>query len=55
MQKKEIGLNTYLYTFPLWCKVSFRQAKEKLSTKGTVTEVYLDNKLGFELKLFKQL
>ena len=50
--KQLIGLNTYLYTFHLDCVVQFRRAKEEMSKQGTVTEVFLDNELGFEVKLF---
>lgn len=53
MKKQMIGLNTYLYTFPLNCKVTFEFAKKELAKKGIVTEVFLNNELGFELKLFK--
>ena len=55
MKTESIGLNTYLYTFPLNCKESFRNAMEKMRYKGTVTEVFLNNELGFELKLFKEI
>ena len=55
MKKQMIGLNTYLYTFPLICKVSFELAKKELATKGIITEVFINNKLGFELKLFNNI
>ena len=55
MKKELIGLNTYLYTFPLNCSKAFRIAMEKMRRKGTVTEVFLNNELGFELKLFKKI
>lgn len=55
MKKQMIGLNTYLYTFPLICKVSFELAKKEFAKKGTVTEVFINNKLGFELKLFNNI
>ena len=55
MNKELIGLNTYLFTFPLDCCVSFRNTMEEVSKQGTVTEVFLDNEFGFELKLFKKI
>ena len=55
MEKQLIGLNTYLYTFPLDCAVSFRLTMQEMSNQGTVTEVFIDNEYGFELKLFKSL
>ena len=55
MNKELVGLAADLYTFPLSCKVSFRLAMEKMRCKGTVTEVFLNNELGFELKLFKKI
>ena len=54
-KKQQIGLNTYLYTFPLNSKVSFRNEMEKKRCFGTVTEVFLNNELGFELKLSKKI
>ena len=55
MNKELIGLNTYLFTFPLDCSKAFRIAMEKMRRKGTVTEVFLDNEFGFELKLFTKI
>ena len=55
MKKQMIGLNTYLYTFPLSCKITFELAKKELATKGIITEVFINNKLGFELKLFNNI
>ena len=55
MRKKLIGLNTYLYTFPLDCLVSFRLEMEEMKKFGIVTEIFLNNELGFELKLFKKI
>ena len=53
--KQLIGLNTYLFTFSLDYLVQFRLAKEEMSKQGTVTEVFLNNELGFELKLFTKI
>ena len=53
--KQLIGLNTYLFTFPFDCLSLFRTAKEEMSKQGTVTEVFLNNELGFELKLFTKI
>lgn len=53
--KELIGLNTYLFSFPLNCRETFRLEMEKMSQVGTVTEVFLNNKLGFEVKLFKKI
>lgn len=55
MKKELIGLNTYLYTFPLRCTNTYNLAINTLAKKGIVTIVYLDNLLGLELKLFKTL
>jgi hypothetical protein len=55
MNKELIGLNTYLYTFPLHCTNTFNLAINTLAKKGTVTIVYIDNLLGLELKLFKTI
>ena len=54
MKKELIGLNTYLYTFPLNCSEVFRIAMKKMKRHGHVTEVFLNNEIGFELKLFKK-
>ncbi len=55
MKKELIGLNTYLYTFPLNCNDQFKLAMEEMKKFGTVTEIFLNNELGFELKLFKKI
>ena len=55
MNKELIGLDTYLFTFPLDCSKAFRIAMEKMRRKGTVTEVFLDNEFSFELKLFTKI
>ena len=55
MNKELIGLNTYLFTFPLDCCVYFRNTMEEVGKQGTVTEVFLDNEFGFELKLFTKI
>ena len=55
MRKELIGLNTYLYTFPLNCNGQFKLAMEEMKKFGTVTEIFLNNELGFELKLFKKI
>ena len=54
MKKELIGLNTYLYTFPLNCSEAFKTAMKKMKRHGHVTEVFLNNEIGFELKLFKK-
>ena len=55
MKKELIGLNTYLYTYPLNCGGQFKVSMQKMKKFGNVTEVFLNNELGFELKLFKKI
>ena len=55
MKSEIIGLNTYLYTYPLNCNEQFKLAMEEMKKFGTVTEIFLDNELGFELKLLKKI
>lgn len=54
-KKELIGINTYLFSFPLICRETFRLEMEKMSHVWNVTEVFLNNELGFEVKLFKKI
>ena len=55
MKKEQIGLNTYLYTYPLNKGCQFELKMKEMEQFGNVTEVFLNNELGFELKLFKKI
>ena len=53
MKKKYVGLNTWLYIFD-----SARQARrgmDRLQQFGNITEVFLNNAYGFELRLSRQI
>lgn len=52
MKKTFVGKGTYLYTFPLSCEISYKLGMKEMAKKGIVTEVFLDNELGFEVKFF---
>lgn len=55
MTVEYIGLDTYLFTFPLEKKSLFDRVWEVQEEHVTVTEVFINNKLAFEVKLNKQL
>jgi len=55
MKKELIGLNTYLYTFPLHCVNTYNLAINTLAKKGIVTVIFMDNLLALELKLYKTI
>lgn len=55
MKREFIGLNTYLYSFSLDDNERFEVYIKRLSQYGKTTQVFLNNKLGFELKLNKTL
>ncbi len=54
-KKELIGINTYLFSFPLNCRETFKLEMKKMSHFGNVSEVFLNNELGFEVKLFKKI
>ena len=54
MYQEMIGLNTYLFTFDLDKKELYLFNKKELSKYGVITDVYINNGYGFEIKLFKR-
>ena len=50
MKKELIGLNTYLYSFPLREEKKYNAAMKRLKKTGKVTVVFLNNRYGFEYK-----
>lgn len=52
MKKTYIGLNTYLYTYPLEDKEVYLYAYLTMQKYGEVKKVFLNNELGFELRVF---
>lgn len=55
MTKEYIGLNLYYYEFNLKEEKKFLSMKEKLSKTGTITEIFVNNKLAFEYKVNRQV
>lgn len=54
MEKELIGLDTYLYTFELAMEKEYMELIDKLKDEGTITIVFMENKLAFEIKNKKQ-
>lgn len=50
MEKELIGLRTTLYTFDLSDELSYEHTMNRLKNKGTITTVFINNKLAFEFK-----
>lgn len=50
MEKELIGLRTTLYTFDLSDELSYNRTMNRLKNKGTITTVFINNKLAFEFK-----
>lgn len=51
MKKQLIGYNRWLYTFPLHERDTYLACLEREKRKGgTVTERFLNNEYGFEVK-----
>ena len=48
--EKMIGLDTYLYTFKLKDINKYKDKMEKLQKLGIITEIFINNGLGFEFK-----
>jgi len=53
MRKEYVGLNTWLYIFGSAKKA--RRGMERLQQFGNITEVFLNNAYGFELRLNRQI
>ena len=50
MNKELIGLDRYLYTYPLKSRRQFMANMSTLSETGEVQEVLVNNRLAFEYK-----
>ena len=50
MNKKLIGLDRYLYTYPLKSRRQFMANMSTLSETGEVQKVLVNNRLAFEYK-----
>jgi len=55
MRKAYVGLRTYLYVFDLNHYTLFVRAAKRLAQFGEVTEVFLENAYGLELRLRRQV
>lgn len=55
MRKQYVGLNTYLYTFPLKQKENHDKVLKRLKSSCTITEVFVNNMLAFEAKMNRRV
>lgn len=55
VKRKLVGLNAYIYTFGRNDRDTYYRYMERLKKKGTVTEIFVNNKYGFEYRKSIQL
>lgn len=53
MKKEFVGLNTFLYIFDTAKKA--KHGMDRLQAFGNITEVFLNNAYGFELRLLRKI